>query len=45
MTLKNNIVFVISLLAILVVILAGIFSADALDRWSAWLHGEMAGFI
>ncbi|WP_291322950.1 BCCT family transporter [Desulfonatronospira sp.] len=39
--LKRNIVFVISLLAILLVILAGIFSAEALDRWSAWLHGKI----
>ncbi len=41
MNLKNNIVFVISLLAILVVILAGIFSSEALDRGSAWLHSEI----
>ncbi len=41
MKLKNNIVFVISLLAILIVILAGIFSSEALDRGSTWLHDEI----
>ena len=41
MNLKGNIVFVISLLAILVVILAGILSSEALDRGSAWLHTEI----
>lgn len=40
-SLKGNIVFVVSLLAILLVILAGIFSAEVLDSWSAWLHGEI----
>ncbi|MFW6243676.1 MAG: BCCT family transporter [Desulfovibrionales bacterium] len=35
---KNNIVFLISLLGVLLVALFGMFSPQALDRWSAALH-------
>ncbi|RQD63069.1 MAG: BCCT family transporter [Desulfonatronovibrio sp. MSAO_Bac4] len=38
MNLKNNIVFIISLLAIFMVILAGTFTSQALDQGSIWLH-------
>ena len=38
MNLKNNAVFIVSLLTVFSVIFIGVFSPDALEKWSALLH-------